>query len=324
MTFPKKVQYMVLHEHLDDFGTLIQLTAKSIGLPESAIRRDYFIVMLLQNLSHSTYADCVVFKGGTSLSKCYPESISRFSEDIDLTYVPEGTMTSKEYDKTLKKIEQAITGNSFHVEKIVAERNDRNKSSRVWHLSETLESASVKLEIGSSVKPDPYGRKEVVSYIQQFLESSNNAGACDEFQLSKVPVQTLQIERTFLDKVFAVKRHALCGTLFEKVRHVYDVRRLFDLPEIQIFLKDTDSLRALVEKTKNTDSFYLEKRGISADYAPIGAFAFEKWSKTFDMAARSRYELLHKTLLYTDIAQSFDEAIEVFHHIDLVFKEIGE
>jgi hypothetical protein len=30
------------------------------------------------------------FKGGTSLSKCYPESISRFSDDIDLMYVFKG------------------------------------------------------------------------------------------------------------------------------------------------------------------------------------------------------------------------------------------
>ncbi len=205
MTFPKKVHYMVLHEHPDDFGTLIQLTAKSIGLPESAIRRDYFIVMLLQHLSRSTYADCVVFKGGKSLSKCYPESISRFSEDIDLTYVSEGMMTNKEYDRVLKNIEQAMIGDGFQIQKIGAERNDRNKSSRVWHKTESLDTASVKLEIGSSVRPDPYGKKEVVSYIQQFLESSNHAGACDEFHLSKVPVQTLHIERTFLDKVFAVK-----------------------------------------------------------------------------------------------------------------------
>jgi predicted nucleotidyltransferase component of viral defense system len=315
---------MVLHEHPEDFDSLIQLTANSIGLPESAIRRDYFIVMLLQNLSRSAFTDNVVFKGGTSLSKCYPESISRFSEDIDLTYVPQGMLTDKEYDKALKHIEIAMIGEGFHFEKIGAERNARNKSSRVWHKSETLETASVKLEIGSSVRPDPYSKKEVVSYIQQFLESSGNAGVCVEFQLSKVPVQTLHTERTFLDKVLAVKRHALCGTLSEKVRHVYDVRRLFDLSEIQIFLEDTASLKALVQKTKSTDGFYLEKRDISTEYDPTGAFAFDNWCDRFEVAARARYELLHKTLLYTDTVQSFDEAIEIFNHIDRIFKTIDE
>ena len=46
----------------------------------------------------SEYADKCVFKGGTSLSKCYPGSIQRFSEDIDLTYIPDDA-TSKKQDE---------------------------------------------------------------------------------------------------------------------------------------------------------------------------------------------------------------------------------
>ena len=71
---------MRLHEQKDDFADVIEITAHWIGIPAAAVKRDYFIVMMLQKLEQSEYADKCVFKGGTSLSKCYPGSIARFSE----------------------------------------------------------------------------------------------------------------------------------------------------------------------------------------------------------------------------------------------------
>ena len=78
---------MNLHEHKKDFSNLVSIVAEKKNLPESAVARDYFIVLLLNNLANSDYATQCVFKGGTSLSKCYPGSIERFSEDIDLTFL---------------------------------------------------------------------------------------------------------------------------------------------------------------------------------------------------------------------------------------------
>lgn len=71
-----------------------------------------------------------VFKGGTSLSKCYPGSINRFSEDIDLTFVPNEEMSPGQYDKMLKKVEAAIIGSAFH-EKIIGDRNHRVRQAKL-------------------------------------------------------------------------------------------------------------------------------------------------------------------------------------------------
>ncbi len=62
---------MKLHLDRDSYESLIALTSKFVGIPDMAIRRDYLIVMLLQNLQNSEYAEFIVFKGGTSLSKCF-------------------------------------------------------------------------------------------------------------------------------------------------------------------------------------------------------------------------------------------------------------
>lgn len=89
---------MLLHEHPEDFKDLQELTAKYIGIPSVAVERDYYIVIMLETLAQSPYADSCVFKGGTSLSKCYPGSIERFSEDIDLICLPQEEMGNKQYD----------------------------------------------------------------------------------------------------------------------------------------------------------------------------------------------------------------------------------
>lgn len=314
---------MKLHESKDEFEELIAIVAGHIGIPTDAVRRDYYIVWMMQNLQNSEYAEACVFKGGTSLSKCYPGSINRFSEDIDLTYIPIGDMSNKQYSKALKRVEDTIS-DDFMVEKIADERNDRNKSAYVWPKNENRETCHVKLEIGSSVRPDPYSQRFMKTYIQEYLEEKGMHDAVAEFELQAVSVNTLDITRTFLDKVMAVKRHAICGTLPTKVRHIYDVTALLERNDIQLFLKDTDRLKHLLILTKETDSFYLQKRNISAEYDPMGQYAFENWKQYFNGDIRRRYETLHEDLLYTSKRQSFDKAIQAFKYISQLFASIGE
>ena len=310
---------MKLHEFNDEFKDLISIVAADKHLPESAIERDYYIVMLLKNLADSEYADKCVFKGGTSLSKCYPGSIERFSEDIDLTFLGMDE-SDKVCDKTIKKIEKVMTVGA-DIEKIDAERSNRSKSMFVWFGDK---SNRIKLEIGSSVRPDPFSKKSLKTYIQEFLEEHNGKEDIARFELQEVTLNVLNIERTFVDKLMSVKRHAICGTIEKKVRHVYDVARLFDLPEIKAFLEDKTELKRLISITKDTDSFYLEKRNINQEYDPKGAYDFEAWKHLLNDQVRSTYENLHKDLLYTDEQQNFEKSLSSFRKISELLKEIGE
>lgn len=314
---------MNLHEHKEEFEELIAITADYIGVPADAVRRDYYIVQMMQNLQNSEYAEACVFKGGTSLSKCYPGSINHFSEDIDLTFIPIENMNNKKYSKTLKRVENAISA-GFLMEKIEAERNDRNKSAYVWPENESKETCRVKLEIGSSVRPDPFSKRSMKTYIQEYLEKEGMQDVVTEFELQDVNVNTLDITRTFVDKVMTVKRHAICGTLLRKVRHIYDVTVLLDRSDIQDFLKNTAQLKQLLKLTKETDSFYLQKRDISVEYDPLGAYDFEDWKQYFNDEIRGRYETLHEDLLYTSKRQNFEKAIQAFEFISGLFASIGE
>lgn len=308
---------MNLHkDYKKEFNELIKIVSNEKHIPEDAVLMDYYIVYMLEKLSNSEYKDLCVFKGGTSLSKCYPNSIERFSQDIDLTYL--GMDESDNIcEKRIKEIIR-IMSDGFEIRKIKGEGNKRNKSRNVL-----LERGKkIKLEVGSTVRPEPYGKKKIKTYIQEFLEKSGNNDDVTTFELNEIEINALNIERTFIDKAMAVKRHAICGSLVEKSRHIYDVVRLYQMPEIKEFLGKKEELKRILELTKNTDSYYLEKREISVNYNPIGNYDFRSWQDKFDDNVRKEYELLHIDLLFTDEKQDFDLAIKTFMDIDKIFAEV--
>ena len=56
---------MNLHEHKEEFEELIAIVADYIGVPVDAVRRDYYIVQMMQNLQDSEYAEVCVFREAT-------------------------------------------------------------------------------------------------------------------------------------------------------------------------------------------------------------------------------------------------------------------
>lgn len=64
--------------------TLFETTAKMMKISSVVVEKDFWVCVVLDYLMNiSKYKDYFIFKGGTSLSKCY-DVIDRFSEDIDL------------------------------------------------------------------------------------------------------------------------------------------------------------------------------------------------------------------------------------------------
>lgn len=71
-----------LHEDREQFLQALRLTYKQTRQMMQIIEKDYYVTVLLKLLAEKI--PFIVFKGGTSLSKCH-KVIRRFSEDIDLT-----------------------------------------------------------------------------------------------------------------------------------------------------------------------------------------------------------------------------------------------
>ena len=69
------------------------------GIPESIIERDYCLSWFLFGLAQSPLRESLVFKGGTSLRRCYFADY-RFSEDLDFTLTEEMPL-----DKVLQELD---------------------------------------------------------------------------------------------------------------------------------------------------------------------------------------------------------------------------
>ena len=73
---------MKLHNNNELFTSIINAINIEKNIDLALIEKDYFITLFLKNLVNKM--SHIIFKGGTSLSKCY-KIIHRFSEDVDLT-----------------------------------------------------------------------------------------------------------------------------------------------------------------------------------------------------------------------------------------------
>ena len=63
---------------------LLNFLETKTGLNAKSIEKDWWVTITLKAIFSSKFAQHLVFKGGTSLSKAY-NLIERFSEDIDLS-----------------------------------------------------------------------------------------------------------------------------------------------------------------------------------------------------------------------------------------------
>ena len=91
---------MNLHHDREAFEELIIGAANELMIPTKIVEKDYYVTMVLKSLAGKV--EDMVFKGGTSLTKCY-QLLERFSEDIDISYTAESGTPGEARKKQLKK-----------------------------------------------------------------------------------------------------------------------------------------------------------------------------------------------------------------------------
>lgn len=91
---------MNLHHDREAFEELLIGASNELAIPTNIIEKDYYVTIVLKSLSEKL--EDMVFKGGTSLTKCY-QLLDRFSEDIDISYTAESGTPGEARKRQLKK-----------------------------------------------------------------------------------------------------------------------------------------------------------------------------------------------------------------------------
>ncbi|MBC1945172.1 nucleotidyl transferase AbiEii/AbiGii toxin family protein [Listeria booriae] len=202
---------MHLYENKEVFNQLIVATSQVKHLPEAVVEKDYYVSLLLKCLRDEL--PNLVFKGGTSLSKAY-HVIQRFSEDIDLTFSvrPQNT----ELKKTKNTILETITLLDLRIEnldKIMSRRrfNRYEVAFDPMYVSTTLKNHLL-VETFAHYTPYPVEERAISNYIYEYLESIQREDVIVQFpELAPFLMRVQSLERTFVDKIFAVLDRYLEG-----------------------------------------------------------------------------------------------------------------
>ena len=222
---------MYLHRDRETFRDIVEQAADSSGRTPVVVEKDYYVTLILKLLSEQL--DKCVFKGGTSLSKGF-HVIDRFSEDIDITF---NEHIGESRRKKLKNV--VLKGISEELGMPVANwedtQSDRDYNAylfsyeSVFGLQDDRLPQYVKLETALGSYSFPTQAVEIRNYIGDYLERRGRTDLAEQFSLGRFSMNLQSLERTYIDKVFALCDYYLQGRSKRCSRHLYDIYKLTPL-----------------------------------------------------------------------------------------------
>lgn len=283
----------MLHSNRELFEQTVLRTADAAGIAASIIEKDYYVTEFLRKLA--SYQPDIVFKGGTSLSKCY-KLIQRFSEDIDLNVEDR---PSEGQRKALKRnIVTVIDDLDLSLSNAEEIRSRRDYNRYIINYPALQGAAYLKqqliVETVVSMRAFPNHPMDASSLIYDFLKDTGRDDIIHEYHLQPFSVNVQTAERTLLDKLFALADYYLNGTITEHSRHIYDIYKLSMIVTID------DTLRHLAREV------ILERRPHKTCLsAQEGVDMNDLLRQIIDSEAyRSDYDQITSALLFEDVPYS--------------------
>lgn len=244
----------------DDYLFLVRNTSNYFGLDYAVVEKDYFATLFLKKANASIPG--LVFKGGTSLSKCF-HIINRFSEDIDLALDLEHSSQSskRETNRTLIKLCSSPPFNLVNKELIIGHTHGTYNCFEVGYPSlfgnASYLAPQILVEMVNFLKCYPCIEIGACSYIGEYLISINKIDILEKYDLKPFLIKVQALERTFVDKVFAICDYYEHREEYRNSRHIYDLFMI----EKEIDLL-SDKIKQLIKSVRNDRK--KSKRCISA------------------------------------------------------------
>ena len=294
---------MFLHEDRKKFQQAVSLTSFRSDRMGKIIEKDYYVTMILRLLADEM--PFVVFKGGTSLSKCH-QAILRFSEDIDIAVdhdLSQGKKKKLKYE--IADIAQRL---GLKIVNIGETRSCRDYNryiiaydSILPQINEAIQPV-ILLETSFTARSFPTVTLPVSSFIGQTLEREAS-GLLKEYSLNPFSMKVQGLDRTLTDKVFAVCDYYLQNRIKKHSRHIYDIYKLLPL------VKQDDAFRALVREVRA-----VRKESVICPSAADGVNIPELLAEMIQKEAyREDYRNLTEKLLEEEV--DYDTAVTALERI---------
>lgn len=295
---------MVLHKDKESFDIAIRAASRHFNVSPAIIEKDYYVTLVLRELAKQV--PDLLFKGGTSLSKCY-KIIDRFSEDIDITLDSEHQSQGKR--KNLKYTIVEICSNlglNLLNENETRSRRDYNCYKIDYCARHSLSGLNPQLLVETVfiVKAFPDEIKQASSMIYDYLKAVGNDEAIAQYELEPFDIRVQTLDRTLVDKVFAVCDYMLDNKAERQSRHIYDLSRLLTLVKLD------DNLKALIKEVRENRKLgtkcYSAQDGVSVPNLLRQMIDTEFFKKDYE---DSTEKLLSKPVTYEEAIKAIEMII---------------
>ncbi|MCD8195489.1 MAG: nucleotidyl transferase AbiEii/AbiGii toxin family protein [Coprobacillus sp.] len=235
---------MYLHEDKKEFDMLIQNSVDTLHMDPCAIEKDYYVITILKELDKRL--DNLLFKGGTSLSKCY-HVVDRFSEDIDISSIQE-KVTEGEHHHYKEAIVEVCKNLGLTIANL-----DKTRSRRDFNhyeldykplYKEGFITPYVNVETTFLVKSYPYELKTISTYLYDYLKETGQDELIKKYGLEPFDVKVQSLERTLIDKIFALCDYYINKRVKGHSRHIYDIYKIIP------YVKLDESFKQLFKRVR--------------------------------------------------------------------------
>ena len=260
---------MNLHSDRAAFELIIDEVANSSGVRRDVLEKDYYVTLMLKELADRPNQGYAYFKGGTALYKAL-RSIRRFSEDIDLTVYVEDCPTLSQAKKRLENASLKFNC----LPKGETEENRRGSITclyvydSLYQLDENdalQRFGKVKVEATSFTISEPTQGIEIAPHLYELCDEDRRKILRESYGVQPFIVQTISLERIFIDKVFAAEFYYVRNEYFDVAKHIYDLTVLMSNDKIKTFLADKDELTRIVALKRKEE--LNRKGGVDASLA---------------------------------------------------------
>ena len=242
-------------EYQAEWKEIIETVARELGRSEQMVEKDTIQSIFLFELAKSELP--FVFKGGTSLSKVY-NLIDRFSEDIDLSMNRRPTQSERVKSKELIIEIAENLGLVLSNPEEIKSRYDYNKYVFKYDSLFAVIPLEIIIETSYYQSVYPVDKHVVGSFVGRFC-LERDIFLPVPFEAAEVMMNVQSVERTFVDKVFAVCDYKIQNMQDRDSRHLYDICKLLREVELNEELdKLIDMVRDDRMQSKNNPSAQLE------------------------------------------------------------------
>ncbi len=224
---------MQLYKNEQEFRDAIVAASNYYHISPSIVEKDYFVTVVLNKLKE--HIPGILFKGGTSLSKCF-KVIGRFSEDIDLT-LDETHFTQGNKRKANKAVITVCDELGFKIQNREQVKQHSHGNYNCYNIEYPVMfndygiKPYIKLEMTFIQKAYPTTLRQITPIIGEYLIAIGQEEILPQFRLEAFEISVQSLERTFVDKVFALCDYYMRGEVIRQSRHIYDLYKLMAVIE---------------------------------------------------------------------------------------------